>query len=233
MADVRKLLARLNPANARYGEGRGGIPDLTPIDIAGALGFVQNKLGREVLCYCWWPDGAQLTERELDGLLANRMHEEMERLRSKRQRAELDLHIAQENMAARRNPSQHDRQYLVQCVARMESARAQDWPVGAEVYVRMRKAILSETKEPNRCAVCAGRGHVMGEELLRLCEKCEGKGFLRVTDMQRAAAIGVDKSRYSRSWRRPFEWAVAVVNDAWMDAARELTAALKKDIEPA
>lgn len=227
MADVRKLLARLNPTSIRYDVGRGGMPELTSIDIAGALGFVKNKLGREVLCHCYWPGGAQLSEQGLDDLLALRMREEMERLRFSRQRADLDLHIAQENIEARRHVSSNDRQELVWCMRRAEAAREEDWPVGPQVYVRIRRAVLDELKEPRCCSNCGGRGEVVENDLVKACEKCDGAGAVAVSDMGRAKTIGVDKSRYSRLWHRPFDWTFALASDASAQAARELWAALR------
>ncbi len=53
MAHVGKLLARLNPTTVRYDIGRGGMPELTPQDIAGALAMVPAGLGRELICRLW------------------------------------------------------------------------------------------------------------------------------------------------------------------------------------
>ena len=49
MSDVRKLLARLNPASMQYDGARGGFGGMTAQDIAGALGMVPYGLGREVM----------------------------------------------------------------------------------------------------------------------------------------------------------------------------------------
>lgn len=52
MTDPREMLARLNPTNVRFDVGRGGgVPELTNIDIAGALGMVPAGLGRNLLEY--------------------------------------------------------------------------------------------------------------------------------------------------------------------------------------
>lgn len=50
--DPREMLARLNPTNVRFDVGRGGgVPELTNIDIAGALGMVPAGLGRDLMEY--------------------------------------------------------------------------------------------------------------------------------------------------------------------------------------
>lgn len=61
--NVAKLLARLNPRSMRLeaSAGRGtSVPDLTSIDIAGALGAAAGgdarmRLAIDVLCLRWWP----------------------------------------------------------------------------------------------------------------------------------------------------------------------------------
>lgn len=72
MADVREMLARLNPTTVKFDVGKGGgMPELTNIDIAGALAFVTPGLGREVLEACWWPDGAKLRSHKMrDAVIA-------------------------------------------------------------------------------------------------------------------------------------------------------------------
>lgn len=229
MADVRTLLARLNPTTIRYDVGRGGVAELTNIDIAGALGFVTDKLGREIMCYCYWPDGAALTAHELDAMLAEQMRGEMARLRAARQRADLDLHIAQENMEARRNPSRHDRQALAQCQRDAEAAKEADWPTGPAVYVRIRRAVLAELRDRNHCNACGGRGWTMPEKLVIRCEACAGLGVIPVSGAARARAIGVAQSNYVRTWHRPYEWALSLVGTRCDLAVWQLRRALSRE----
>jgi len=59
MARATELLARLNPTTCRLDIGRGGVPELTNIDIAGALGMVKDRLGRALLELLYWDSAAQ------------------------------------------------------------------------------------------------------------------------------------------------------------------------------
>lgn len=96
MTDVRKLLARLNPKQSQYEVGSGGIPTLTPQDIAAALGMVHDVLGREILCHVWWPDGAARSRQQLlDHLRDLQLGEWMARVR-RLECANLAYHIAHE-----------------------------------------------------------------------------------------------------------------------------------------
>lgn len=59
MGNVRELLSsRMGPTTVKFDTGRGGTPDLTTQDIAAALAYVQDGLGRELLEALWWPESA-------------------------------------------------------------------------------------------------------------------------------------------------------------------------------
>lgn len=228
MADVRRLLARLNPGTIRYDIGRGGVAALTNIDIAGALGFVSNKFGREILCHCWWPAGAELTAAQLDEALAEKVRQEMDRLQRARQIAALDLHIAQENLAAKRAPTARDRMDVLQRQRALDDAKEWEWPTGPAVYVRIRRAVLDELCKPGHCQLCAGRGTVMVEQTVSDCPACTGSGTSPASARSRARALGVDHSRYLRLWYKPYEWTLALASDASNEAAAQLKRALAR-----
>jgi hypothetical protein len=221
-------LARLNPGTIRYDIGRGGVAELTNIDIAGALGFVSNKFGREILCHCWWPAGAELTAAQLDEALAEKVRQEMDRLQRARQIAALDLHIAQENLAAKRAPTGRDRMDVLQCQRALDEAKEWEWPTGPAVYVRIRRAVLGELCKPGHCQLCAGRGTVMVEQTVSDCPGCTGSGTTPASARSRAREIGVDHSRYLRMWYKPYEWTLALAADASNEAAAQLKRALAR-----
>lgn len=229
MADVRRLLARLNPGTIRYDIGRGGVAELTNIDIAGALGFVSNKFGREILCHCWWPAGAELTAAQLDEAIAEKVRQEMDRLQRVRQIAALDLHIAQEDLAAKRAPTARDRMDVLRCQRALDEAKEWQWPTGPAVYVRIRRAVLEELRKPGHCQLCAGRGTITTAEKVSDCPACAGSGAAPASARSRAKEIGVDHSRYLRLWYKPYEWTLALASDASDDAAAQLKRALARD----
>lgn len=231
MADVRKLLARLNPANIRYDVGRGGLPELTPVDIAGALAFVPAGLGREVFCACWWPDGAALAPGALDDAVARLVRAEMDVRHRRWQCARLELHIAQENALARRVRGEWDKQELTKLEARADDAKASCWPWMPEMHVRIRRAVLDELSQPNHCPACAGKGHVQAAELIAECSECLGRGIVPVSDRTRATRIGKAESTYRRVWRDMYEWLYDRVSEAEVQAARAFSRALAKECE--
>lgn len=227
MADVRKLLARLNPANIRYDVGRGGLPELTPVDIAGALAFVPAGLGREVLCALWWPDGAALSPEALEDAVAKKVRAEMDVRHRKLQIARMDLHIAQEAACAGRGQvTDWNRRELARLESAVAAAKARCWPWNPEMHIRIRRAVMDEVAHPNRCAKCGGRGDVKADELLVRCSECDGRGVVPVSDRSRAAKIGKHESTYRRVWADLYNWLYVQVADAEAQAAFALRQAL-------
>ena len=229
MADVSELIAWLSPRSIRYDGISGGVPDLTAIDIAGALGFVKDKFAREIFLAVRWSDGAEITKQHLQEMLEARMHQEMDRRQRRLQRAKLELHIAQENYSSRRHISSHDRRELARCQQEVELADSERWtahPKSPKNYAMIPAAVIAEVASRNNCPACAGRGAAWQDELITTCEKCKGSGIAPVSGLSRARSIGVNQSNYHRLWHRPYEWTFALVSDACAEAARQLRAAL-------
>lgn len=228
MRDVRKLVARLNPATARFDIGRGGIPELTPQDIAAALAFVPSGLGRELFMRLWWPDGAKLSESALAESFACAVRAEFARRHRALQVAVLDLHIASEDQSTRATRSDAAERELMRLQAAVASAKAQAWPHNPEMHVRIRRAVIDELSRPNHCGKCGGLGEVMDGSLRKTCDGCAGKGVVPVSDRSRAERIGRDESSYRSTWRPMYEWAYALARDLELEAARALGRALNE-----
>ncbi|MGE7139157.1 hypothetical protein ACQKIE_16140 [Luteibacter sp. NPDC031894] len=201
---VGKLLARLNPSTQRYEQGRGGIPELTPQDVAAAIAMVPEGLGRELVCRLWWPDGAKLSAKELDRLLMEAQLAEW--------RARMDRLVnAQIFQAMAETPSDRYR-----AVAKLDSARARMWPrLGPDsCYAAIRKAVLAEMSSSCLCQSCHGLGHVRDDAgLITACSACEGSGKQKVSDRQRAQMIDRDKKTYSVVWAPVYEWTIGLCNE--------------------
>jgi hypothetical protein len=192
---IGKVLARLNPKNVRFDVGSGGIPELTPSDIAAALAFVPAGLGRELICRIWWPDGAQLTAKALDELI---MESQLSEWRD-RATAILDgqLAVACADTAALR----------IRARQRLENAKARMWPrVGPEsCYAPIRQAVLVELGA-GRCPHCQGRTIVLAEQRIVSCPACAGSGRLKISERSRAEMIGKDFALYRRQYAAVYEW---------------------------
>lgn len=232
MTDPREKLARLNPSNVRFDVGRGGgIPELTNIDIAGALGMIPAGLGREVLEACWWPDGAALRRHKLRDAVIALVEPEIRRQRNRLWEAGLDLQLAKQAAAWSGSGMTHEQRVaLDQARSRYEQVQGQCWPKSTmDSLPTLTGAVLSEIAKANHCEVCTGRGERLVGETVRVCTECGGRGIVPVSDRRRAKAIGRDVAAYQRTWRPVYLWLLDQMRDAEQQAARELAGALNRD----
>ncbi|MGC1550823.1 MAG: hypothetical protein WA777_20055 [Rhodanobacter sp.] len=212
-------MARLNAKNARFDIGSGGVSELTQQDIAAALAFVPAGLGRELLCRMWWPDGAQLTARQLA--------DEMEAIQraewSTRETAMLDALLAVASHTGGDSMRHAQRLY-----AAAHAARWPKWVVSAEtgmhnpVYAAMRRCVVLELIEPKHCPACGGRGLTITSAGPRDCERCESAGTVAYGNTRRARHLGIIESSYRQHWDAPYLWLLTHASDAVQAASRAM-----------
>lgn len=231
MADPREILARLYPTTVRFDVGRGGgIPELTNIDIAGALGMVPAGLGREVLEACWCQDGAALRRHKLRDAVLGVVGPEITRQTRKVVEASLDLQLAEAAILwSNRSCNSSSLDQVAICKQRLSDARSQCWPNNTVKRLPLiAKAIIQEMRG-FRCQACHGTGRIYGEDISPICSSCAGRGISGIHDCWRAAAIEVDASDYPKRWKRVYEWLFAKMRDAESTAATEFGAAIRRD----
>lgn len=204
-----EMMARLNPATVRYDVGRGGMPELTPQDVAAALGMVPRGLGRELMCRLWWPEGAQLAASDLDQMLMDVQLAEWMRRADALVDAQLKAEVAKNDHMRRR------------AAAGIEIARANFWPrVGpGSPYASIRMAVLSEMSAACLCPACRGRGFLLEAGKVVGCKFCECSGRAKVSDRNRAELVGVNRETYRRAIASPYEWLLAHCTEL-LDPAR-------------
>ena len=221
MTDVRKFLARLNATTCRFNIGSGGgKPELTPQDIAAAIGMITPGLGRELMCHLWWPDGSRATRERLDEVMSYAQLEEWQRLRTDLEKAQLAHHIAQEAM--HRDANVDRRINLQKSEAAIEGARAVMWPRLQPMYATIRVGVLLEMATPNMCTRCGGDGELPTGETVTQCDICSGRGTVAIGDSARGRLLKRDESSYRATWKRPYEWLLALCVDHEAEARRQL-----------
>lgn len=213
------LLAKLNAKSPRMDGGFGGIPELTASDIAAAIAFVPEGLGREIMCRLWWPEGSLLTARELDRLLMNAQLAEW------RERIDVML-TAQLRCAYAELPHERSRAH-----AALDAAKAKLWPrLGPEsCYEAIRRAVLAEMSSASLCPACKGRGYVPSPTTgapVR-CTGCNSTGRRKASDRMRAEMIERDESTYRRAWKPVYEWTEQLCLDALGPAEDALSTACR------
>ncbi len=199
----RELLARLNVPAIRYSIGRGGIPDLVNIDVAGALGMAACRkmddgtyvpdadmaFARQVFEACWWEDGAPRQDSETAREALRRVMEE----RNRRERmvliARLELNIAECVLAGKRRPTDYDRQILEDCTGAVERAKAHTWPW--EQRVRgSRAGREGEDHGPPSPVVYSRMYRAAVNEIRnpRHCPECRGRGEVQSGALKKICA---------------------------------------------
>jgi len=232
MADVRELLARLNPQTIKFDIGMGGgAPALTNQDIAAALAMVPPGLGREVMEACWWPDGALLRRRALrDAVLAAVMPELM-RQAERLAEAHLNLQLAEAAVTwSRGQKTVEQSREIESCRGRLVSIRATTWPKNTVEHLPLLvSAIIAELAGDARCPSCEGRTTVVVGELVKSCANCGGSGIEPRPDRRRALAIQCDPSDYLKRWKQVYEWLFTTMASKSSQAAASLARALGRD----
>lgn len=202
MTDPREMLARLNPANVRFDVGRGGgAPELTNIDIAGALGMVPAGLGRDLMEFLHGPDPM--------GPVLDRVFAGMQALVYGRASSQLEAYFA-----ARTQYGMRKAQVLWD----------KDLSVGTEVelailYGKMKSAEYScwpeSLAERLPALVVLVIAHMQG---------------VRVSNRKKAKLLRVDESTYRESWWRVYEWVLTEAIEAEQEAARAFGGTLRRQV---
>ena len=192
MSDVRELLARLNPTTIRMDTGTGGGVDvLTNIDIAGALGMVPAGLGRDLLELLHGPDPSRVEIlRVMEGITRLAMEE--------RNRRSKEYGDARATWG------------IAECIARFN--RDRDEGTHRQLGIlKARVAVARDLLMPERLEerlpeiVAVAVGYMKGE---------------RLSNRERASALGVGESSYRESWVKVVDWLLTELIEAEAGAAR-------------
>lgn len=198
MTDVRELLARLNPTTIRMDVGTGGgAGALTNIDIAGALGMVPAGIGRDLLELLYGPDPSRGDiVRVFHGITRLALEE-----RNRRSCSFIDARtlwgITDCIAKFERDQGEQTRRNLGVLKARAAVAREQLFPERLE------------ERMPQIAAVAIG--YMKGE---------------RLSNRERAAALGVGDPAYRESWANVVDWLLTKMVEAEQSAAREFLRAV-------
>lgn len=199
MTDVREKLAQLNPSSVRYDvlpSGGGS----TENPYAMALGFVPAGMGRDLLEYLYWTDGAVRRGAAIyRGIAKVAMGEWADRMR---RHADARCNYGLAGTLAKFN---HDRseattRHLGILAARVAVARDNLWPEKLEDKLPVLIPILLHTMKRD--------GEVE-------------------TATKRAALMGMTEASYRQTWAQVYEWMLSRMIDEEQAAARAMEQALR------
>lgn len=231
---ARELLAsRMGPTTQRFDAGcGGGRPELTTQDIAAALAYVPDGLGRELLEVLWWPESAARRREHLRkaviGLVAPEFIQQMHGLAT----ARTEFGIAKASIGWGGGPvTDMQRRELSRAESALDEARAAAWPNNTmEQLGVLASAVIEEMASCGCCKACDGlriQSAPEGGGVVE-CEACGGMGLEQLSGRRRAAAIGADKSAYQRFWQPVYEWMLERMRSAEHVAAESLSSALNR-----
>jgi len=229
----RELLARLNVPAVRYEIGRGGIPDLTNIDIAGALGMVKDEFSRDIFIALWWEDGAKSGRIDLEERIRNLILLEFGQRSKALAIARLEQNIAQCAIAGKRCRTAFDDKITRACTMAVEEAKGRVWSYKTDVYVRVPGAVIQEILNPRLCDECKGRGEITADGLRRKCPGCNGYCTKPEKKINRAGRLKVSYESYRDKWSRIYSWTYDLVSRAERGAELEFARAISRDEQPA
>ncbi|MGE8279049.1 MAG: hypothetical protein ACN6O2_01320 [Stenotrophomonas sp.] len=202
MTDPREMLARLNPTNVRFDVGRGGgNPELTNIDIAGALGMVPAGLGRDLMEHLHGPDPM--------GPVLDRVFSGIQDLVNEQASQQLEAYFnARTKYGARKARALWDKDHstsaeveLAILYGKMKSAEYSCWPES-----------LSERLPALVVLVIA---HMRGFQL---------------SNRKKAKLLRVDESTYRDSWWKIYEWVLTQAIEAEQQAAQAFGGTLRREV---
>lgn len=222
-----KLLARLNPRSMslNFGGPRGsGAPELTALDIAGALGAAGSRgpghrLAVDVLCLRWWPSRVEgpavvVGHKEVRRPIKAEPGFRIERMPIER-RTETPAFLAIAGVVARS---------LGHRARRIEGATGKK--VGQRAFQeRWARAVIEEYRSPRICENCASTGRpgecpvpaYQGDRIIRfdwvLCEACDGSGVLGWAKYRRANRVGIREATFREELNGIHEGALALLRE--------------------
>jgi len=197
--DVREKLAQLNPSSVRYDVCPSGAGS-TENPYAMALGFVPAGMGRDLLEYLYWPDGAILRGAAIyQGVVRVAMKEWATRMQAHTDaRCTYGLAETLAKYAKDRSPATVRNLAILQ--ARVAVARDNLWPERLEDKLPMLVPMLLRAMK--------GEKH---------------------SNVDRAKAMGIDESSYRERWSKVYEWMLTKMIDEEQAAARAMEQALRNE----
>lgn len=88
---------------------------------------------------------------------------------------------------------------------------------GEEKIRALTQLIIFELTALPRCPICHGTQH---DKQLKLCRTCRGTGFYRITESQRAKALGIAPSTWQRVWAFRYTEVLSLATTFEADALR-------------
>lgn len=195
--DVREKMAQLNASPIRYDICPSGAGS-TENPYAMALGFVPAGMGRDLLEYLYWPDGAALRGAAIYRSIVKVLMAEWSRRQSLLASARAAYGMAASIANFNRRQDEATKREIEILKSRVAVARQNAWPDNVEDRLPLLIPLLLRAMK--------------GEKL---------------SGVERAKAMNMSESAYREGWNSAYEWGLTAMIDAEADAARTMERALR------
>lgn len=219
-----RQMARLNTGHAKFEiEAGGGVPSLTPQDIAAGIGMIPDGLGRELIMHVYWPDGAQRNRARLIELLTLMQLAEHNRREQEVARALCQVAVATPATRAAATRAYSDAQLnrWPLWVTRLETVTL------TKAYENVCLGILEELRHPRHCPECNGMEERDRVGQVKICDRCLGTGTVVYGSTWRAARLGMRRAAFIESWKGPYDWLMDRCREQLAEAVSALLRALR------
>jgi NADH pyrophosphatase NudC (nudix superfamily) len=96
------------------------------------------------------------------------------------------------------------------------------------MMIKLCKQVIHESAF-SFCPSCNGRKEIKIDEKVLQCETCQGSGYNRHTDQQRAFSLGVSAEAYAKGWGKKFQIVQSVFSENYKSAIKTTQKATKFD----
>lgn len=216
-----ELLAMLEVKSPKFTPGRGGIPHITALDVAAALGWGHDKFAALAYQAVLGGSVARRIAPRIIELMGHRQFEAWHERENRRIDAMLAVALAERTGVG-----------LSHCRLMLDGAVAGRWPMIDARYDRIALAVLAEARAGGKgiCEACHGKREVRKDSLVVECADCAGRGWHGVNDLTRANACQIEPRAYARyGWRSVYEWTLRDLCDAVVTGRRQFSDALGRD----
>ncbi|MCU1053268.1 hypothetical protein JAK47_01745 [Stenotrophomonas maltophilia] len=190
-------MAQLNASPIRYDICPSGAGS-TENPYAMALGFVPAGMGRDLLEYLYWPDGAALRGAAIYRSIVKVLMAEWSRRQSLLASARAAYGMAASIANFNRRQDEATKREIEILKSRVAVARQNAWPDNVEDRLPLLIPLLLRAMK--------------GEKL---------------SGVERAKAMNMSESAYREGWNSAYEWGLTAMIDAEAEAARAMERALR------
>ena len=204
-------LIKLGEKTQAYEVGDPCVIQLSPSDVAAALGMVKGELQRQLLCLIWYPQGFNVNKASK--ILVSHLLTIWNDQQLGLQALKLEQHIA---------ATENNQINALDAEIKMDAYKRKCWPQpGNDKYYKVANAAFTEFSKSDLCLVCNGQGQKVASGKIITCPRCKGIGrdYKHHSDRGRAKAMRIDHKTYRERWTGIYAHSIDVIKAIYRNSA--------------